>query len=283
MKIAIIGADPKEESQFVRKAEGIFDECVYVHADDLRIETGEGKTRLVFGEWDMDKFDAVLPFPSASHSDLFLSIVTALEGSSTYVPYGLDGLLACQKKLVGSMKLRQAGFELPRTYYAISENAAEQILPELQFPIRVTIGERSSLIEDSRHMKSMIRLRKSGQAITIRKPVSDKIIGCFVVGNDIVSSVEIIKGKMRGTGIGTGIKEAAVHAAKSMGSAYGFVTFAGDAVASFSLSPPMATIERLSGKDVFTPLLEYAKANARTPATPKGIFSRILDIFGAKR
>ncbi|MBS3054583.1 MAG: hypothetical protein J4431_03535 [Candidatus Aenigmarchaeota archaeon] len=283
MKAAIIGMDSREESPFIRKAEGIFDECVYVPADEIRIESGEGRTRLVFGDHDIAKFEAVLPFPSARHSDLFLSIVTALEASSTYIPYGLDGLLAYQKKLVGAMKLRRAGFELPKTYYAISENAVEQILPELEFPIRVTIGERSSLIEDARHMKSMIRLRKSGQAITIRKPVSDKIIGCFVVGNDIVSSVEIINGKMRGTGVGTGIKEAAVRATKSMGSAYGFVTFAGDTVASFSLSPPFATIERLSGKDVFTPLLEHAKANVKAPITPRGILSRILDLFGVKQ
>lgn len=280
-KIAIIAdADrQKELAPLVAKGAEIFGSALFAPYGKIRIETGRGM-RVVCGGEELTECDAVFPFPS-SMGDAALPVIAALDSSMAYVPYGMDAYFSFQRKALGIKILSHGGFSCLDVHHALTEEALTDAIPALPFPVRIRIGDKSSVIEDRKHLSALMKLRESGQAISIEETVPNKLTGCFVAGNEALASVDIINGKMRATNVGSVTKETAVAAVHSLGSSYGFITFADDKIVSFTLSPAVASIEAATGKDICTPLLAAAK-NAR-PARRPGILRSIMNVIGARK
>ncbi|MBI4014381.1 MAG: hypothetical protein HY365_00315 [Candidatus Aenigmarchaeota archaeon] len=280
-KIAVIAdaEKQKELAPLVRKGGEIFGSALFASYGKIRIETGRGIRVVCDGE-ELTEYDAVFPFPS-SMGDAALPVIAALDSSLAYVPYGMDAYFSFQRKALGMKILSHSGFSCLDVHHALTEDALTDAIPTLPFPIRIRIGDKSSIIEDKKHLSALMKLRKSGQAISVEETVPDKLIGCFVANNEALASVDIINGKTRAANVGSVMQDMAVSAVRSLGSSYGFVTFADDKIVSFTLSPPIASIEAASGKDVCTPLLNVAK-NAR-PARKLGILRAIMGAIGVRK
>ncbi len=280
-KMAVIADDEKQKelAPLVRKGEDIFGTALFVPYGKIRIETGRG-IRVVYEGEELTQYDAVFPFPS-SMGDVALPMIAAFDSSIAYIPYGMDAYLSFQRKALGMKILSHGGFSCIDVHHALTEEALTDAIPTMPFPVRVRIGDKSLVIDDRKHLSALMKLRESGQAILIEEATADKLTGCFVAGNEALASVDIINGKMRAANVGSVIKDIAVSAVRNLGSSYGFVTFAGDKIVSFSLSPLIASIEVASGKDICTPLLNTAK-NAR-PARKLGILRAIMGAIGVRK
>jgi hypothetical protein len=282
MKIAIIANEEKDVELLIKKASEMYENVLFAPVKEVRIENGKGR-RILYKGTDISEMDVVFALPSRKYRDVFLAISVALEDSNASVPYDTNTLIAFEKKIIGMNILRKNNFSCLNIHHIIGENALRDILPEIEYPIKVRIGTKASLVEDEKQLKSMIKLRKTGQGISIEESLPSKRIGCLVVGDDIITAVEIINGKMRSTSIGEGTAKIAVSAAKSLGSSYAYLTISEDKILTFSLFPPLEKLQRVSGKDVSTVLLNILKEKNETTPKKKGIIQNILKSVGVKK
>jgi hypothetical protein len=271
-------ADPSREKDLgylVDKAAGIFDRAFFIPSAEVRIESSGRK--VFYEKMELSSLSCVLPVPSTPA--IFLPIIIALE-ENVYVPYGPKTLLAFQRRTLGLSMLRNAGLSTPDLHYAITDRALKETMKSLSYPINVHVGQKSSLVEDEKHLASLLKLRKSGQAIIIEEPRPEKMTGCMVVDKELAAAVEVSGKKMKLINVGHEMKDLAVKVVETLGSPYGYVLLDGSKVISFSLSPPLAAI-RNAGKDVSGPLLRYLKINVKPPQK-KGFLENILDNIRAK-
>ena len=276
MSIAII-ADPKQKNQImplVNKAEEIFDKSVYAPVNEIRIKTG-GESKILHKSIDLLSFGCILPIPSPENIDIFLSIASILEDDEVYMPYSLEGLLLFQRKALGISKLRENGFSVPNMHYLLSDKTVEGILNQIEFPVLLSVGHKSYKVDDKRHLIGMVRLRRPGQGIMISEVLEDPVIECLVVGNEVIASVERTR-KLRSIKVGSSLQQTAVSAVHTLKSDYGIISFSGDKIVSFSLSPDFNVLEKVTVKSVSSSLLHHMEQNAKLEEE-KTVWKTIMD------
>ena len=143
------------------------------------------------------------------------------------------------------------------------------------FPVDITIGNKSYVVEDKRHLIGMVRLRRPGQGIMIKEVLREPVIECMVVGDDVIATVEKGK-KLKSLKIGSTLQKIAVNAVKELKSDYGFVSLSGDKIVSLSLSSDFNAIERATAKGVSTSLLRFIQQNIKV-VEKKTIWDRIVE------
>ncbi|MCX6819586.1 MAG: hypothetical protein NT129_06340 [Candidatus Aenigmarchaeota archaeon] len=278
MRIAIIG-DPARKNQdapLIEKASSVFEEAIYAPINEIRIKTGGGN-KIIYGKRILSNFECILPIPS-DNLDIFLAVVSALEDSEVYVPYSTRSLLLFQKRVVGLAKLREAGFPTQELDYFLSDKATEVVLDRINYPVEVLIGSRSAVTEDKMHLRGMVRLRREGETILLKEPITEPIIECVVVGNDVVACVETRHGKKtRSINIGSSLKELAINATKTLGSDYGFISLYKDMIVSISLASNFSAIEKATNKNISKALLYHMREHARV--REKSVMESIVDVL----
>jgi len=285
MNIAIVADSSKEKelSTLVKKAYEVFGEAVFIPIEDIIIHSGNGR-KVTYEKNNLASFDCVLPYPSGNPTSI-LPLLTALEDSNVYVPFDIKTYMKFQRRIVGLSILKENAIPIPEIYHAISENALKEVTENLIFPISIKVGDRSSLVEDKKHVKSLLRLRKPGQAITIEEPRSKNVTGCWAVNNELIASVEITRGKkekMRFINVGDAEKELVFKTLKTLNAPYGYVILDREKIISFSLSPPLKIIEEETGKNVSEPLLQFLKSNIKPPQK-KNFLESIIDAIRVKK
>lgn len=288
MRIAIIG-DPsrrEKDAPIIESANKIFDEELYVPITGVRIETGDENSKVVYNKKDLSSFDCILPIPSSKYLDMFLSIIKILSPCA-YLPYGVKSLLLFSKNMLALSKLEEKGFAVLKMYYSISDKGIEASIPKISFPTEITIGTRSSVVDDEKHLRGMIKLRRPGQGILIQEPVVYPITSCLVLKKDVVASVMIENGrsgrkekkKMSSINIGSELKEIAINAIATLDSDYGLVSFTNkNKIINLSLSPDFSAIEKATAKGVASLLLNHMleSAKVRIKKKKKGFWKRLL-------
>jgi hypothetical protein len=278
-QIAIIGNPNRriQDEPLIKKSQELFSKSLYIPITELRIKSNG---RMYHNKIDISGFH-VLPIPTSQYSDVFLSVASS---TAAYIPYTREGLMMFQRKVLGLPKLRKAGFSTIDIYNIISDVPLDNITSKIRFPAEVTIGEISTKVEDERHIRDMIKLRRPGQGILIKEFVDYPLVGCFVVGKDVIA-VGIEKSekeKLKGISIGSRLRDLAISAVSTLGSDYGFICLSGEKIVSMTLSPNFAAIEKAANKDIATRLLLHMKEKIPAPKE-KTVLGKIAGVLRVRK
>lgn len=274
MRLAIIGDPARFEMDkcLLEKAKNIYKAVLYVPITELMIETGKG-CRLLHKGRDVAEFESVLPIPTMANKDLFAAVIEVLANKKIYMPYTFETMSIMKWRALSLSILRLAGFNVPEIYYMLHPSMLDSILEKMQFPIELLKGNNAVIVEDE---KTLLKLLKVGKepGIYIGEHVKGRRIECLVTNDEFIAAVEKKGKKLCSTVVGDDMKKTAVDAIRELGSVYGSVKFKGDKLTSVSLSPNFCAIEKATGKDISTPILEHMAKNI--PPRPSGILAKIL-------
>lgn len=240
---------------------------------------------------DLGQFDAIIPRIAANMTRYGTAIVRQLEMQGVYTVSSSLAINRSRDKLRSMQILAKAGVGIPKT--VVSRNSADidDLIDKLGgTPViiklaRGTHGNGVVLAETKKAAKSVLQAfyltNEDGTNILIQEFVKESAgtdIRAFVVGGRVVASMkrqsldDDFRSNLHKGGEGTRIKlteeerKMAVKAAKAMGLNIAGVDMMrserGPLVLEVNASPGFA-IERITGRDVASPIIEYIELNAK--------------------
>lgn len=240
---------------------------------------------------DLGLFDAIIPRISSSMTRYGTAIVRQLEMQGVYTVSSSLAINRSRDKLRSMQLLAKAGVGIPKT--VVSRNSAdiddliEKIggTPVIIKLARGTHGNGVVLAETKKAAKSVLQAlyltNEDGTNILLQEFVKESAgtdIRAFVVGGRVVASMkrqsldDDFRSNLHKGGEGTVIKlteeerKMAVKAAKAMGLNVAGVDLMrsarGPLILEVNASPGFG-IEKVTGRDVATPIIEYVEMNAK--------------------
>jgi ribosomal protein S6--L-glutamate ligase len=240
---------------------------------------------------DLEQFDAIIPRIASYMTKYGTAIVRQLE---TQGAYSLSGSLAINRsrdKLRSMQLLAKAGVDIPKTVFSRNSTDIDDLIDKLGgTPViiklaRGTHGNGVVLAESKKAAKSVLQAfylsNEDGTNILIQEFVKESAgtdIRALVVGSRVVASMQRqsldddFRSNLHKGGEGTKVKlteeerKMCIKAAKAMGLNVAGVDFMrsgrGPLVLEVNASPGFG-IEKISGRDVATPMIEYVELNAK--------------------
>ena len=293
MKIAILSNGPGNYStrrlKEVAKAHG-HDVTVVKYRDCYASIEQNNPTVSYKGE-DLGHFDAIIPRIASNMTRYGTAIVRQLEMQGVYTVSSSLAINRSRDKLRSMQLLAKAGVGVPKT--VVSRNSAdiddliEKIggTPVIIKLARGTHGNGVVLAETKKAAKSVLQAlyltNEDGTNILLQEFVKESAgtdIRAFVVGSRVVASMkrqsldDDFRSNLHKGGEGTIIKlteeerKMAVKAAKAMGLNVAGVDMMrsarGPLILEVNASPGFG-IEKVTGRDVATPIIEYVEMNAK--------------------
>lgn len=240
---------------------------------------------------DLSKFDAVIPRIASYMTRYGTAIVRQLEMQGIYTVSGSLAIARSRDKLRSMQLLAKSGIGIPKT--VVSRNSADidNLLEKLGgMPViiklaRGTHGNGVVLAETKKAAKSVLQAfyltNEDGTNVLLQEFVEESAgtdIRAFVVGSRVVASMkrqsldDDFRSNLHKGGDGTKIKlteeeiKMAVKAAKAMGLSVAGVDMMrskrGPLILEVNASPGF-NIEKVTGRDVATPIIEYIELNAK--------------------
>ncbi len=231
--------------------------------------------------------DAVIPRIGTEITFYGTAIVRQFEMRGVFVTSPSQAILRCRNKLRALQVLSKAGVGLPKTAFACNPEDIDQVLEAVGGPpvvIKLMEGSQGMgvmLAESRRAAKSIIEAFY-GVKINILvqefiEEAGSRDFRVFIVDNKVVASMERVgqEGDFRSNihrgGMGNKVKltkeakETAKKAAKALGLAIAGVDLIpskrGPLVMEVNSSPGLEGIEKASGVDVATKIIEYVEKN----------------------
>lgn len=240
---------------------------------------------------DLEQFDAIIPRIASYMTKYGTAIVRQLE---TQGAYSLSGSLAINRsrdKLRSMQLLAKAGVDIPKTVFSRNSTDIDDLIDKLGgVPViiklaRGTHGNGVVLAESKKAAKSVLQAfylsNEDGTNILIQEFVKESAgtdIRALVVGSRVVASMQRqsldddFRSNLHKGGEGTKVKlteeerKMCIKAAKAMGLNVAGVDFMrsgrGPLVLEVNASPGFG-IEKITGRDVATPMIEYVELNAK--------------------
>jgi ribosomal protein S6--L-glutamate ligase len=240
---------------------------------------------------DLEQFDAIIPRIASYMTKYGTAIVRQLE---TQGAYSLSGSLAINRsrdKLRSMQLLAKAGVDIPKTVFSRNSTDIDDLIDKLGgTPViiklaRGTHGNGVVLAESKKAAKSVLQAfylsNEDGTNILIQEFVKESAgtdIRALVVGSRVVASMQRqsldddFRSNLHKGGEGTTVKlteeerKMCIKAAKAMGLNVAGVDFMrsgrGPLVLEVNASPGFG-IEKITGRDVATPMIEYVEMNAK--------------------
>lgn len=240
---------------------------------------------------DLSKFDAVIPRIASYMTRYGTAIVRQLEMQGIYTVSGSLAIARSRDKLRSMQLLAKSGIGIPKT--VVSRNSADidNLLEKLGgMPViiklaRGTHGNGVVLAETKKAAKSVLQAfyltNEDGTSVLLQEFVEESAgtdIRALVVGSRVVASMkrqsldDDFRSNLHKGGEGTKIKlteeeiKMAVKAAKAMGLSVAGVDMMrskrGPLILEVNASPGF-NIEKVTGRDVATPIIEYIELNAK--------------------
>lgn len=240
---------------------------------------------------DLKNFDAIIPRIAANMTRYGTAIVRQLEMQGIYSLSSSIAINRTRDKLRSMQLLSKAGVAIPKTVFSRNTADIDSLIdmvggvPVIIKLARGTHGNGVVLAETKRMAKSALQAlylhNEDGTNILIQEFIKESAgtdIRAFVVGGRVVASMkrqsldDDFRSNLHKGGEGTAIKlteeerKMAVKAARAMG-----LTIAGVDMMRSSRGPlilevnasPGFGIEKVTGRDVTTPILEYLEQNAK--------------------
>jgi ribosomal protein S6--L-glutamate ligase len=240
---------------------------------------------------DLSGYDAVIPRIASYMTKYGTAIVRQLEMQGLYTSSSSIAIARSRDKLRSMQLLAKAGVDIPKTVFSRNSTDIDGLIEKLGgTPViiklaRGTHGNGVVLAESKKAAKSVLQAfylqNEDGTNILVQEFVKESAgtdIRAFVVGGRVVASMkrqsldDDFRSNLHKGGEGTVVKltdeerKMAVKAAKAMGLNIAGVDMMrsarGPLVLEVNASPGFG-IEKVTGRDVATPIIEYIEQNAK--------------------
>lgn len=293
MKIAILSNGPGNYSTKRLKEEALKrgHEVKVIKYRDCYASIERNNPTISYKGEDLSKFDAIIP-RIASHMTRYGSaIVRQLEMQGVYTVSSSIAISRSRDKLRSMQLLAKASVDIPKTVFSRNSTDIDDLIDKLGgTPViiklaRGTHGNGVVLAETKKAAKSVLQAfyltNEDGTNILLQEFVKESAgtdIRAFVVGSRVVASMkrqsldDDFRSNLHKGGEGTKIKltdeerKMAVKAAKAMGLNVAGVDMMrsarGPLILEVNASPGFG-IEKVTGRDVAGPIIEYIELNAK--------------------
>jgi ribosomal protein S6--L-glutamate ligase len=240
---------------------------------------------------DLTQFDAVIPRIASYMTRYGTAIVRQLEMQGAYTVSSSIAINRSRDKLRSMQLLAQAGVGIPKTVFSRNSTDIDDLLEKLGgTPViiklaRGTHGNGVVLAESKKAAKSVLQAfylsNEDGTNVLIQEFVKESAgtdIRALVVGGRVVASMkrqsldDDFRSNLHKGGEGTIVKlteeerKMAIKAARAMGLNIAGVDMMrsdrGPLILEVNASPGFG-IEKVTGRDVATPIIEYIERNAK--------------------
>jgi ribosomal protein S6--L-glutamate ligase len=240
---------------------------------------------------DLAQFDAIIPRIAANMTRYGTAIVRQLEMQGVYTLSSSIAITRSRDKLRSSQLLAKAGVGIPKTVFSRNSTDIDDLIEKLDgTPViiklaRGTHGNGVVLAETKKAAKSVLQAfyltNDDGTNVLLQEFVKESAgtdIRAFVVGGRVVASMkrqsldDDFRSNLHKGGEGTSIKlteeerKMAIKAARAMGLNLAGVDMMrserGPLVLEVNASPGFG-VEKVTGRDVATPIIEYVEMNAK--------------------
>jgi len=240
---------------------------------------------------DLVNFDAIIPRIAANMTRYGTAIVRQLEMQGVYTVSSSIAISRSRDKLRSMQLLAKSGVGIPKTVVSRNTTDIDVLLEELGgMPVIIklasgTHGNGVVLAETKKAAKSVLQAlyitNEDGTNILMQEFIKESAgtdIRAFVVGGRVVASMkrqsldDDFRSNLHKGGEGTIIKltdeenKMAIKAAKAMGLNVAGVDMMrserGPLILEVNASPGFG-IEKVTGRDVATPIIEYIEQNAK--------------------
>lgn len=293
MKIAILSNGPGNYSTKRLKEVAIErgHEVKIIKYKECYSSIAQNSPKVSYRGEDLFGYDAIIPRIASYMTRYGTAIVRQLEMQGTYTISGSLAIARSRDKLRSMQLLAKAGVSIPKTVFSRNSADIDDLIEKLGgAPViiklaRGTHGNGVVLAETKKAAKSVLQAfyltNEDGTNVLLQEFIKESAgtdIRALVVGGRVVASMQRqsldddFRSNLHKGGEGTKIKlteeerKMCVKAAKAMGLNVAGVDFMrsdrGPLVLEVNASPGFG-IEKVTGRDVATPIIEYVELNAR--------------------
>lgn len=293
MKIAILSNGPGNYStkRLKEVAQSRGHEIRVIKYKECYASIAQSKPKVSYRGEELDHYDAIVPRIASYMTRYGTAIVRQLEMQGMYTLSGSLAITRARDKLRSMQLLAKAGVGIPKTVFSRNSADIDDLIDRLGgTPViiklaRGTHGNGVVLAETKKAAKSVLQAfyltNEDGTNILLQEFVKESAgtdIRAFVVGGRVVASMQRqsldddFRSNLHKGGAGTRVKlteeerKMCVKAAKAMGLNVAGVDFMrsdrGPLILEVNASPGFG-IEKVTGRDVATPIIEYLEQNAK--------------------
>lgn len=293
MKIAILSNGSGNYSTKRLKQEAISrgHEVKIIKYRDCYASIAKDKPTISYKGEDLGHFDAVIPRIAANMTRYGTAIVRQLEMQGAWVLSSSIAITRARDKLRSLQLLAKAGVGIPKTVFSRNTTDIDDLIDKIGgTPVIIklasgTHGNGVVLAETKKAAKSVLQAlylhNEDGTNILVQEFVKESAgvdIRAFVVGGRVVASMQRksldddFRSNLHKGGEGTKIKltdeekKMAIKAARAMGLSVAGVDLMRSAIGPLILevnASPGFGIEKITGRNVALPIIEYIEQNAK--------------------
>lgn len=291
MKIAILsnGNANYSTKRLVEEAEKRGHDVTVIKYKYCYISLDEKHPDVFYEGKKLGTFDAILPRISNSMTRYGCAIVRQFEMQGTWTTSSSIAITRARDKLRAAQILTKAGIESPRTFVSRNTTDIDALLDHIGTPMIIklatgTHGNGVVLADTKKAAKSALQAfylyNEDGTNILLQEYIKESAgtdIRAFVVGSKVIASMQRksldddFRSNLHKGGEGKAVKltdeekKVAVRAAKAMGLHIAGVdlmrSVRGPLILEVNASPGFG-IERVTGRNVAGPIIEYIEHNA---------------------
>lgn len=291
MKIAILsnGNANYSTKRLVEEAENRGHEVKVIKYKNCYLSLDEKRPEVFYHGKKVEGFDAIIPRISNNMTRYGCAVVRQLEMQNLWTASSSIAITRARDKLRSAQILTKAGVDTPKTLVSRNTADIDDLLDQIGLPVIIklatgTHGNGVVLADTKKAAKSALQAfylyNEDGTNILLQEYIKESAgtdIRAFVVGNRVVASMkrqsldDDFRSNLHKGGEGVSIKltpeerRMAVRAAKAMGLHIAGVDIMrssrGPLVLEVNASPGFG-IERITGRDVASKIIEYVEHNA---------------------
>ena len=291
MKIAILsnGNANYSTKRLVEEATARGHKVAVVKYKNCYLSLDEKHPDVFYNGDKLGQFDAILPRISNSMINYGCAIVRQFEMQGVWTVSSSIAITRARNKLRAAQLLTKAGIDTPRTFVSRNTTDIDALLDHIGVPMIIklatgTHGNGVVLADTKKAAKSALQAfylyNEDGTNILLQEYIKESAgidIRAFVVGSKVVASMkrqsldDDFRSNLHKGGEGTAVKltdeerKIAVRAAKAMGLHVAGVDLMrssrGPLILEVNASPGFG-IERVTGRNVAKPIIEYIEHNA---------------------
>ncbi len=291
MRIAILsnGNANYSTKRLVEEAENRGHDVTVIKYKNCYMSLDEKHPDVFYKGQKLGSFDAILPRISNSMTRYGCAIVRQFEMQGTWTTSSSIAITRARDKLRAAQILTKAGIDTPRTFVSRNTTDIDALLDHIGVPMIIklatgTHGNGVVLADTKKAAKSALQAfylyNEDGTNILLQEYIKESAgtdIRAFVVGGKVVASMQRqsldddFRSNLHKGGEGKAIKltdhekKIAVRAAKAMGLHIAGVDLMrstrGPLVLEVNASPGFG-IERVTGRNVAGPIIDYIEHNA---------------------
>lgn len=290
MKIAILSREPSNYStkRLMEVARQRGHNAIVVNHARCYVEIEQDNPTVRYEGEDISNLDAIIPRIGSNITKYGSAMVRQFEMMDVFTTAKSIAIVRTRDKLRSLQVLSKAGVGIPSTFFSRETRSVSDLINQIGVPMiikvaRGTHGNGVVLAETQKAAKSVIQaFYVEGVNILLQEYIAEsegKDIRVFIIGGRVVASIERqsldddFRSNLHQGGVGRVIKitqeerRTAIKAAKALGLSICGVDLLrskrGPLVIEVNSSPGLEGIEKTTGKDIASKIIEYVELHAK--------------------